>query len=105
MMEVEFDGFINEKENLDRECAEWIFGTGLALTTVDHPLFKKFIRSLITSGVRGEYDTPPSWKLGGAMNSNVGGIKGSLSDILRNQGSGYEEKPASLSGDCEKQNC
>lgn len=68
---------------LDRECAEWIFGTGLPLTTVDHPLFKKFMRRL-----RPDYDTPPGWKLGSVINS--GGIAGSLADILRNQDSAFE---------------
>jgi hypothetical protein len=72
-------------DQLDRECAEWIFGTGLPLSTVDHPLFKKFMRSL-----RPDYDTPPSWKLESAMGGSQGGIAGSLSDILRNQGDAFQ---------------
>lgn len=71
---------------LDRECAEWIFGTGLPLATVDHPLFKKFMRRL-----RPNYDTPPGWKLGDVISAgSSGGIAGSLADILRNQESALD---------------
>lgn len=85
-MEFEFDGPEDEMDKLDQECAEWIFGTGLPLTTVDHPLFKKFMKSL-----RPEYETPPSWKLGSALSmGNQEGIAGSLSDILRSQGGAFQ---------------
>ncbi|KAE9990119.1 hypothetical protein EG327_001849 [Venturia inaequalis] len=86
-LDVEFDAPENEMESLDRECAEWIFGTGLPLATVDHPLFKKFMRRL-----RPDYDSPPGWRLGEVMASGAsGGIAGSLADILRNQESAFEE--------------
>ncbi|QDS74913.1 hypothetical protein FKW77_004094 [Venturia effusa] len=76
----------DEMETLDRECAEWIFGTGLPLATVDHPLFKKFVRRL-----RPDYDAPPGWRLGSVINAgSAGGIAGSLAEILRNQESAFE---------------
>jgi hypothetical protein len=85
-VEVEFEGTDSEMDKLDQECAEWIYGTGLPLHTVDHPLFKKFVKSL-----RADYEPPPSWKLGSAMSlGNQLGLAGSLSDILRNQEGAFQ---------------